>query len=236
MHFAFHAGDNFFTVPGQECHQVRNHLAVLSLGRCADAGRSAQLDIIIKTRPFILAGNDPVTRQIREDAAQHVQGLIDCPGRGIRAEIARAVFRHLPRHGDFREGVRPVNFDIRITLVVLETDVEFWPVFLDEIHLEDQRFQLRPNQDPLDVADLAHQAACLCIVAGIGVEIRPHTVAQVDGFPHVNYIACRIPVDITARLGGQGSQDSLELFGNFHADNCSTGKYSCAELSCVRIC
>ena len=146
-------------------------MAVAGLVNRAGAGRGTQLDIVVEARPFILAGDLPVTGQVREDAAQHVQGLVDGPGGGIRPEVARAVVRHHARDSHFRERFPPMDFDIRVALVVLQADVVLGPVALDQVHFEDQRLQLRTDHDPLDVGDLAHQAAGLVVVAGVRVKI-----------------------------------------------------------------
>ncbi len=57
----------------QEFAEVINHLAVISLGDGADAGRSAKLDVIVQTSPAVFTGDLPVAGQIREDLPQQVQ-------------------------------------------------------------------------------------------------------------------------------------------------------------------
>ena len=54
-----------------------------------------------------------------------------------------------------------MDFDIRIAFVILEADVVMRAVLLDQVHLEDERFQLGTHHDPLNVGDLLNQLAGL---------------------------------------------------------------------------
>ena len=210
------AATMLFAVSAEEIHQVGDHLAVLGLGRRADAGRDTQLDVIVKTGAFVLPGDLAVTGQIGEDAAQHIQGLIDRPGGGVRTKITRAIFDHLPRDGDFGEWLVPVDLDVRIALVILEADVVFRAMLLDQVHLKDERLKLRADHDPFNIHDLAHEAAGLGIVAGIRVEVGADAVLQADGLADINDRARRVLHQVTARLGRQGFQDPIEVFRYDH--------------------
>lgn len=44
-------------------------------------------------------------------------------------------------------------------------------VLLDQVHLQDQGFELRTDSDPFDVDDLAYQLARFLAVLGAGMEI-----------------------------------------------------------------
>ena len=52
-----------------------------------------------------------------------------------------------------------MNLDIGVALVILEADVVMRAVLLDQVHFQDQGFQLRPNHDPLDISDMLDQLA-----------------------------------------------------------------------------
>ena len=171
FHFLLDTLHDRFGVTVQEFLQVGDHLAVLRLVDRADAGRQAELDIVIKTGALVLAGDFPVTGQVRKDPPQHIQSLVDGPGGCIWAEIACAVLLHQACHGDFGKWLIPMDFDVGVTFVVLQADVVLGTVFLDQVHLEDERLEFGPDQDPFDMGDLAHQAAGLVVVAGIRVEI-----------------------------------------------------------------
>ena len=66
-------------------------LAVFRLLDRADAGPGAQFDVVKQAGAGILAGDLAVTGQVREDAAEDVQSLVNCPNAGVRAKIARPV-------------------------------------------------------------------------------------------------------------------------------------------------
>jgi hypothetical protein len=57
--------------------------------------------------------------------------------------------------GHFGIRLIPMDFYIGIALIILETDVVFWTVLLDEVHLKDERFKLRADHDPLNIGNVA---------------------------------------------------------------------------------
>ncbi len=167
MHILFETRDNALAVSAEKIHQVRDHLAVLGLGRRANAGSGTQLDVKVKTRTFVHPGDLAVTRQVGKYFPQDIQCLINRPRRCIRTEVARSIVRHLPGDGHMGKRLVPMDFDVWITLVVLEADVVFGAMFLDEVHLKDERLKLGPDNDPLDIGDIAHETAGLRIVTRI---------------------------------------------------------------------
>ena len=52
-----------------------------------DARAGTQLDVVIQTGAGILASNLAVTGEVREDVAEHIEGLMDGPDTGIGAKI-----------------------------------------------------------------------------------------------------------------------------------------------------
>ena len=151
LHLGFETRHDLFTVSAEEIHQVGDHLAVSCLGRRSDTGGNAQLDVKVKTRAFVESCDLAVTGQVGEDVSQRLQGLVDCPGRGVRTEIPRAVFGHLPRDGHLGERFIPVDFDVWVALVILEADIVFGAVLLDQVHLKNERLKLRADHDPLNI-------------------------------------------------------------------------------------
>lgn len=109
-----------------------------------------------------------------------------------------------------------MDFDVGITLVVLEADVVFGAVLFDEVHLKDERLQFGPDHDPLDIGDLAHETPRLSIVIRIGMKIRTDAVFQADGFAYVDDLPLGAFHQVTAGFCREGGKDALEFFGNFH--------------------
>ncbi|MPM98475.1 hypothetical protein SDC9_145663 [bioreactor metagenome] len=142
MHFSLQAAHNGIGVTIQKIAQVCDQLAVALLINGANAGAGTQLDVVIQAGTRVFAGDLAVTGKVREDMTQHIQGLMHCPDAGIGAKVMRAVFDHLARHRHFGERCCHVDFDVRVAFIILEADVEAWPVLLDEVHLQDERFKL----------------------------------------------------------------------------------------------
>lgn len=138
------------------------------------------------------------------------------PHTGVGTEIARAIDDHLAGDGDLGEGVSPVHLDIGKAFVVLQAHVVSRAVTLDQVHLQNQRFQLRADHDPLDVGDLAHQFLGFGVFMGAGMEVGAHPRAQIDRLAHVDDAPLRILHQVAPGLIGQRVQDRLEMFVNLH--------------------
>src|SRR5688500_6148172 len=128
-------------MPIEELHQVRDRLTVLYLVDRSDAGSGTELDIVVKTGTFVHTCDDTVTGQIGEDTAKHIQRLIYGPCGGVRSKVTRTVIHHLPRDRDFGEGVSPMDLYVWVALVILEADVVFRAMLLNEIHLKNERLK-----------------------------------------------------------------------------------------------
>ena len=105
-----------------------------------------------------------------------------------------------------------MDLDVGITFIVLETNVVLGAIFLDEVHLKDERLKFRADQNPLDIGYLPHQPPGFRVMAGIRVEVRPHAVLKVDGFTHINDGPVFIAVNITTRFCGKGRQSPQDFF------------------------
>ena len=79
-----------------------------------------------------------------------------------------------------------MDFDVRVTLVILQADVVLGTMPLDEVHLEDERFELpsRPRSTPYPRSRARDGASC--VVTGIRVEIGADAVLQADGLADVD--------------------------------------------------
>ena len=207
-----------------ESAQVGNHASVLLLVTGADAGCAAQFDIPVKTGARVRAGNHPVTGQIREYLAQHIQTLVYRPHARIRPKIAVVVvtLRLAPGDRDLWERVSPVNFDVGVALVVLPTHVVFRLVAVYQVVFQQQRLKLCFLDNPVDVRDFAHQLAGARAVIGRGVEIRAHARAQVYRFSHIEHRTFAVLHQIAARPVGQVLHPLLDLFRAGHCSDCST--------------
>ncbi len=180
------AADDGLGAALQKLAQVVDHLAITGLIHRADARRRAQFDVVVQASPLILAGDLTVAGQVGENPAQHVQGLVHRPDAGVRAEVTRAILDHLAGDGNLREGIRPVHLDVWIALIVLQAHIEMRSMLLDQVHLQDQGFELRANHDPFDVDDIVHQLE-RARVGLRAVKVGTHPVAQVNRLADINH-------------------------------------------------
>ena len=89
-------------------------------------------------------------------------------------------------------------------------------MLFDQVHLEDQRFELRSNHDPFNVPDLAdHLAGFVGVIRGL-LKVRADAILEVDGFTNVNDGAIRIFHQVTAWFIRQGCQDAFDLLRICH--------------------
>src|SRR5215216_2382065 len=109
-----------------------------------------------------------------------------------------------------------MDFYVWIALVILEADVVFRAMFLDEVHLKDERLKFRPDNDPLDVCNLTHESARLSVVAGICVKIGTDAVPQAESFADINDCPGGVFHQITAWFRRKGGKNALKFLGNFH--------------------
>src|SRR5207237_9571441 len=94
----------------------------------------AAREVTVATGPVRgLAGQLPVARAHREDAADDLQGLPQRGDVGVRSEVAGAGDGDPPRDQDARKRLPQRHRDPGIALVVREPDVEAGAVLLDEV-------------------------------------------------------------------------------------------------------
>ena len=75
-------------------------------------------------------------------------------------------------------------------------------MLLDEVVLEDERFEFGLADDELDVPDARHQAPGLG-VQPLLLEVGLHPVAQHLGLAHVEQVAALVPVEVATGAQGQ---------------------------------
>ena len=142
LHLSLQPLNDRFRMAFQEFAQVVNHLAVLRLVHRPNAGGEAQLDIVVQAGARVLPADLTVTGEIRENAPEHIQGLVQGPHAGIGAVVTRPVLKDLARDGHAGERHIPMHLDIGVALIILHADVVLRAIALDQVHLQDQRFQL----------------------------------------------------------------------------------------------
>ncbi len=184
----------------QERPHLRHHLAVGRLVGCADTRRHAASHVVPKARPLPRLERLAAVLPQGEDAVHQVEHTADGSGAGVRAEVRRAVFLHTTREDQCR--VRLLGeLQERVALVVLQQHVEMRLVALDEVRLEDQRFDLVGRHDELERGGAKRDQPAL--LAGVAPEVAAYAAAKVDRLADVQDLAVRRHEQVAAGLRGQ---------------------------------
>ena len=136
----------------------------------------------------------------RENPIQKPFDLIGSSHIRIRTEIEATILFNLARDDEARIALIG-NLDEGIRLVVLEHDIVFGLVFLDEVDLKKQGLNVGLGNDKLKIHNLRYQGFCLGIVAPS--KIGPHPIAEIFGLPHIDDGSVLIFVNVTARTRRQ---------------------------------
>ena len=107
----------------QEQRHLVYHFGVFLLVDCADAGAYAAVDMEVEAGAGVFSGDGLGTGTIGEELFEQVERAAHAAGVCEWAEIARAVLADAPRDIDLREVFSHIDFDERVTLIVLEAGV-----------------------------------------------------------------------------------------------------------------
>ena len=161
------------------------HVQVVFVARAQARARGQALaDLVMQTgpaRPVHRIG----ARAQREHLAQHIQHLAHAAPAHVWPEVARAVLLHAAHHLHAREVLGDIYAQVGVVLVVLEEDVVVGLVQLDEVALQDQRFEVGVDQDDVKVIDLLDHGRHLGRVLA-RLEVRAHAVFEVLGLADID--------------------------------------------------
>ena len=150
------------------------------------------------------------TRQA-ERRAQGVDDLLRAPAASVGAEIARAVIRDARGQRDDGIVLAQVDAQVGIALVVLEQDVVFRHIVLDERAFEHERLELRRGGDRLEMIDIRHHFARFCIMRRRILKILADAVFQFFCLADVDHGPGGVFHQINARLIGQRQRGLLQF-------------------------
>ncbi|KAF5069829.1 hypothetical protein DSECCO2_228870 [anaerobic digester metagenome] len=173
LELLFHAG----IAAVEQLHDFLDHGAVFRLGNIAGTGRLAQAHVVVEAGPGIgsplqdgpAAGPDGI------NGLDGLQRLIHGVDVGEGAEVARSVLGRLARHEHPGEIFLQGDLDEGEALVVLQVDVVFGQMFLDQVLLENQRLNFRVGDDVFKFRHMGHHEA--------GFRIQPLGVSEVLANP-----------------------------------------------------
>ena len=198
----------------QEVHHLFDDPGVLLPADLPRAGGGALADLIVD------AGAAGLVRLDGEGAgadgehhARHVQHFPHHRGALIRTEVPRAVPFLAAHQVHGGEWLGWVDADEGIVFAVLQQDIVPGHMQLDEVALQDQRFQFAVHQHDLEVVHLVHHGLHLGCVGLGGVEVLPHAVFQVFRLAHIDDLPLGFH-QIAARGVRQRGDLQVELFGH----------------------
>jgi len=208
------AGQQRLLPPFQEGRRLGGDPAVGFPVHALHTGGEAALDLVLQ------AGPDPALElpvpagPQGEERLQEAERLLRRRAGGIRAEILRAVPFRAADELKPGKGVRRVDPDVEVGLVVAEIDVVAGAVLLDQRVLEDQGLLLRLRHDEGDVIDTGQEEG------DHEARVRPREVGadagpQILGLSHVEDPAVPVLHQVDARRRGGVPDPAFQR--SFHA-------------------
>ena len=113
---------------------------------------------------------------------------------------------------DARKLLGDGKLQVKVVLVVLETDVEARTVVLDEVVLEDQRLDLVGGGDELEVGRPPDELRYARRLRVSGREVRAQAITQPQGLADVDDLRLAVAEHVDARAVRNGLQPSFDRF------------------------
>ena len=145
----------------------------------------------------------------RADGLDHLLGT---PAASVGAEVLCAVVLHARSQRDCRIVLPQVKAQIGIALVVLQQDVVFGHIVLDERTFQHQRLKFRRSRDGFKMVDLRNHPPCFRRVGGGFLKVLTHPVFQFFCLADVDHRIVRAFHQVDARLIRQRQRGELQFF------------------------
>ena len=179
---------------------IVDHFPVFGCCLVSDTRSTASLDMVVQARAFHgIPGEVVVARPDGEDPSNDPQRAAQDTDVRVGAKESGAGYIDTTDDQDARERLPNCNGDARVTLVIAEADIERWPVFLDEVVLEQQRLRIRGDNDGFEVGDLPPQHEIFRSDVRIGGEVLSDPGPQATGFSDIEHLAGFIFPEVHAR-------------------------------------
>ncbi len=125
-----------------------------------------------------------------------------------------------------------MNFDIRVPFIILQADIKAGLVLFDQVHFQDQGFQLGSDDDPFNIRDSGNQLAGAGVLLGAGMKIGSNPTPQIDRFSDVNNLALPVFHQVAACFAGDGIEHILQVLVDFHSRKIVTQQDKAHYLGC----
>ena len=184
----------------QEQHGVLEIPRVVFRADEPDAGSAAPLDLVLEAWPTTILEEAVLALAQLEQFLELIQRFAHGSRVRIRAEQLRFGRARPAVESEPREPMLRVEPDVGIALVVAQHHVEAWPMLLDEVVLEHQRFDFRARDGDLDSGDAADHRDGFRVVRAATLEVARHAALQISRLADVDHLAPSVEHAVDARL------------------------------------
>ncbi len=185
---------------------------VLLALRFAGAGRQALVEVVVEAGALLAVEREMAVRDL-EETRDHPQRAASVTRGQEGAEVAVTVLARAAHEQDPRERVADRELEVREVLVVAQEHVVARLVLLDQVVLEDQRFDLARGDDHVERSDLLDERRDTRRVLRRGLEVGAHAGAQRLCLADVDHGPRAVAVAIAARPRRQTLELSAQCLG-----------------------
>jgi hypothetical protein len=202
---------------------VAHGLVVALAGLQGGARRVAPVNVVLETRPGLLAVDGDAAGPEGKELSHEAEGLPHGGGGIEGPEVGRAVLLHPPGHHQTRILLVGGQLEEGIMLVVPEDDVVARAVPLDQIRFEDQGLELVAGDDELEVPHLPHQGVGLGVVGSRVLEVRAYASPERGRLAHVDDLPLGVLVEVDTGPVGKQRELRREVDGGYaHSHSVTT--------------
>ena len=180
-------------------HGVLEIPRVVLLADQTDAGRRAALDLMLHAGPAAVLEIAVLALAQLKQLVELIQRLAHRACVRIWAEQPPLRRPRPAIERQAREAMLRLEQDVRIALIVAQHDVEAWPMLLDEVVLEHQRFDFGTRDRNLEPRNRPHHRDRFCVVRAAALEIASDAPFQVACFADVDDRAGGVEHAVDAR-------------------------------------
>jgi hypothetical protein len=153
---------------------VVDHLSIVGSRLISDTRSTATLYVVVQAWALhCVTGQVIVARPDSKKTPDNSEGTTEDADIGVGTKKLSARNVDATDNENARKRLAKCYGNARVTLIVPETDVERWPVLLDEIVFEQQRLRIGRHDDGLEVGNLPPQHEILGAEVGMGPEVLP---------------------------------------------------------------
>src|SRR5579859_3518620 len=219
----------------QELYVTHGLLIRLRRGQVLNAGPETAFDVVLQTRPQVVAGEIDLAGRDKKAAMDEIDNPVGQIAGEIGPVIDAAVFAQSARDVNPRKALTQRELDVGISLVVAQKDVEPGLLLLDQVIFQRQGFFVVGDYDVFDVDCLPQQRTRFSIgLRHALLEVRTDAGAQVLGLADVDDLAFGVFIEVHSGLERQGP-DFLEQVHGRKVTEGLLARFFPSSPGCVKI-